>query len=60
MLALATAVVLAISAALSASTSRADVGNVYFDAVNNAAAGNPNLPSTRPSPASKTSAWAAR
>ena len=39
MLALATAVALAISAALGASTSRADVGSVYFDANNNAAAG---------------------
>ena len=39
MLALATAVALAISAGLGASTSRADVGSVYFDTNNNAAAG---------------------
>ena len=39
MLALATAVAIAISAALGASTSLADAGSVYFDANNNAAAG---------------------
>ena len=39
MLALVTAAALAISAALGASTSRADVGSVYFDANGNAAAG---------------------
>ena len=43
MLALATAVAIAISAALGVSTSRADVGSVFFDANNNAAAGDPNL-----------------
>ena len=58
LLALATAAVLAISAALGASTSRADVGSVYFDADNNAAAGRPS--STKPSPAPRTSASAPR
>ena len=59
MLALATAVALAISAALGASTSRAEVGSVYFDAGNNAAAGD-EPSSTEPLPATTTSAWAAR
>ncbi len=43
MLAFATAVALAISACLGASTSRADVGSVYFDTDNNAAAGDTNF-----------------
>ena len=40
-LALATAAALAIGAALGASTSRADIGGVYFDDNDNAAAGDP-------------------
>ena len=59
MLALATAVAIVISAALGVSTSRADVGSVYFDANNNAAAGE-TCSSTEPSPAPTTSAWGAR
>jgi hypothetical protein len=42
MLALATAVAIALGALLGTATSRADVGSVYFDADNNAAAGDPN------------------
>jgi hypothetical protein len=42
MLTLATAAAIALSATLGASTSRADIGSVYFDASLNAAAGNPD------------------
>jgi hypothetical protein len=43
MLALATAVALALSAGLGTATGRADVGGVYFDANQNAAAGDPDF-----------------